>query len=169
MTRSPKWLADAFTLLLPASVAWAQLSTAQLSGRVTDESGAVLPGATITVMQAEKGLHPLERDRRGRNVCPAEPAARSVSARGSTAGVSHLRADTDRAAGRSVAGRQRRPVGRYARGVGHRARRRPARRCTELRDQRRRPERGDPGAGVQYGAPMCLEPSQAVLGAPASS
>jgi len=33
-------------LLLGSAVAWAQLSTAQLSGKVTDESGAVLPGVT---------------------------------------------------------------------------------------------------------------------------
>ena len=37
-------------VLLTSSLAWAQ-ATAQLSGRVTDESGAALPGATITVTQ----------------------------------------------------------------------------------------------------------------------
>ena len=36
-------------LLLTSAVAWAQLSTASLSGRVTDQSGAVLPGVTVTV------------------------------------------------------------------------------------------------------------------------
>ncbi|PYR24005.1 MAG: TonB-dependent receptor, partial [Acidobacteria bacterium] len=35
---------------------WAQLSTAQLSGRVTDESGAVIPGVTITATQTDTGL-----------------------------------------------------------------------------------------------------------------
>jgi len=48
-------IAAMFVLLSGAS-AWAQLSTAQLSGRVTDESGAVLPGATITVTQAGTGF-----------------------------------------------------------------------------------------------------------------
>ena len=44
------------SLLLTSAVAWAQLSTAQLSGRVTDESGAVLPGVTVTVTQADTGF-----------------------------------------------------------------------------------------------------------------
>src|SRR5688572_22903057 len=43
-----------FGLLLTAS-AYAQISTAQLAGKVTDESGAVLPGATVTVTQIETG------------------------------------------------------------------------------------------------------------------
>jgi len=44
------------TVLLGNTLAWAQLSTAQLSGRVTDESGAVLPGVTITVTQTDTGF-----------------------------------------------------------------------------------------------------------------
>jgi len=46
----------AISVLLSSAVAWAQLSTAQLSGRVADESGAVLPGVTITVTQTETGF-----------------------------------------------------------------------------------------------------------------
>jgi hypothetical protein len=56
MARLPRTLVGALTVLLPASVAWAQLSTAQLSGRVTDESGAVLPGVTVSAIQTETGL-----------------------------------------------------------------------------------------------------------------
>ena len=41
----------ALTVLLSAAVASAQLSTAELSGRVTDTSGAVLPGVTVTMTQ----------------------------------------------------------------------------------------------------------------------
>src|SRR5437762_3143705 len=41
-----------FLLAIPAS---GQLSTAQLNGKVTDTSGAVLPGATVTVTQANTG------------------------------------------------------------------------------------------------------------------
>ena len=41
-------------LLLTASAAWAQ-ATAQMNGTVRDESGAVLPGATVTVTQVETG------------------------------------------------------------------------------------------------------------------
>ena len=43
-------------LLMASSVVSAQLSTAQLSGRVTDESGAVLPGVTVTVTQTGTGF-----------------------------------------------------------------------------------------------------------------
>ena len=43
--------AGVLVVFLTTGVAWAQLSTAQLSGRVTDESGAVLPGATGTATQ----------------------------------------------------------------------------------------------------------------------
>jgi hypothetical protein len=46
----------AISVLLHGAVASAQLSTAQLSGRVTDESGGVLPGVTITVTQTETGF-----------------------------------------------------------------------------------------------------------------
>src|SRR5688572_521642 len=40
---------------ITAPSAFAQLSTAQLDGRVTDTSDAVLPGATVTVTQTETG------------------------------------------------------------------------------------------------------------------
>jgi hypothetical protein len=43
----------ALLLSLGGVPAFAQLSTAQLDGRVTDESGAVLPGATVTVVQTD--------------------------------------------------------------------------------------------------------------------
>ena len=57
MTRFPSVFAVAVTvLLLPASAVWAQLSTAQLSGRITDESGATLPGVTVAVTQTDTGL-----------------------------------------------------------------------------------------------------------------
>ena len=44
------------TLLLTSGVSWAQLSTAQLSGRVSDESGAILPGVTVTATQTDTGF-----------------------------------------------------------------------------------------------------------------
>ena len=44
-------------LMLPLTSVggWAQLATAQMNGRVTDASGAVLPGATITATQIDTG------------------------------------------------------------------------------------------------------------------
>jgi hypothetical protein len=57
MSPLPRYFSiGAMFLLLTSSLAWAQLSTAQLSGRVTDESGAVLPGVTITVTQTDTGF-----------------------------------------------------------------------------------------------------------------
>ena len=41
--------------LLTTGAAWAQ-ATAQLRGIVRDESGAVLPGVTVTVRQTDTGL-----------------------------------------------------------------------------------------------------------------
>src|SRR5437016_1521413 len=52
-----RWLGSARTLilLLTASAASAQ-ATAQMSGTVRDESGAVLPGVTVTVTQVETSV-----------------------------------------------------------------------------------------------------------------
>jgi hypothetical protein len=44
-----------YLLLLMNSTAWAQ-ATAQMSGTVRDESGAVLPGVTVTVTQTDTGF-----------------------------------------------------------------------------------------------------------------
>ena len=46
----------AVSLLLTSGVAWAQQSTAQLGGRVTDQSGGVLPGVAVTVTQTDTGF-----------------------------------------------------------------------------------------------------------------
>src|SRR5438046_4531385 len=50
------WLRTILVLLIAANctVAWAQ-STAQISGRVTDQSGAVMPGVEVTVTQTATG------------------------------------------------------------------------------------------------------------------
>src|SRR5438128_11198470 len=45
----------AFVLLLTSSPAWAQ-ATAELNGRVTDESGCLLPGVTVTSTQTDTGF-----------------------------------------------------------------------------------------------------------------
>jgi hypothetical protein len=74
MTGLPRTLVGALTVFLSASVAWAQLSTAQLSGRVTDESGAVLPGVTVTAIQTETGLtRSVATSDNGRYVLPNLP------------------------------------------------------------------------------------------------
>ena len=46
---------SALVLVLTSALAYAQ-ATAQLSGRVTDESNAVLPGVTVTVTQTDTGF-----------------------------------------------------------------------------------------------------------------
>src|SRR4029453_7022992 len=45
----------ALLLLTTGADAWAQLATAQMNGRVTDGSGAVLPGVTVTAPQTDTG------------------------------------------------------------------------------------------------------------------
>src|SRR5688572_29566601 len=50
-----RYFCSALILLLTSSAAWAQ-STAQLTGTVRDESGAVLPGVTVTATQTDTGL-----------------------------------------------------------------------------------------------------------------
>jgi hypothetical protein len=47
--------AGAAAVVLSAAMAFAQ-ATAELNGRVTDESGAVLPGVTVTVTQTDTGF-----------------------------------------------------------------------------------------------------------------
>src|SRR5688572_9913600 len=46
----------ALIFVLTTASAWAQLATAELNGRVTDSSGAVLPGVTVTATQTATGL-----------------------------------------------------------------------------------------------------------------
>src|SRR5215510_9446691 len=55
-------------------MAQARLTGADLSGTVTDESGAVLPGATVTVTQVETNLtRTTVTDPRGRYLAAALP------------------------------------------------------------------------------------------------
>ena len=54
VTRAVSLLAS--IVLLTTAPAWAQLATAELNGRVTDSSGAVLPGVTVTATQRATGL-----------------------------------------------------------------------------------------------------------------
>ena len=48
-------LVGILALTLAAGTAWAQATTAQISGTVKDQSGAVLPGVEITVTQTATG------------------------------------------------------------------------------------------------------------------
>ena len=64
----------AISLLLSGAGASAQLSTAQLSGRVADDSGAVLPGVTVSVTQTDTGLmRSVVTDENGAYVLPNLP------------------------------------------------------------------------------------------------
>ncbi len=53
--RFPGHFAIGLILLLTSTSAWAQ-ATAELNGRVTDQSGGVLPGVTVTVTQTDTGF-----------------------------------------------------------------------------------------------------------------
>jgi carboxypeptidase family protein len=74
MKRFLTTLVCALTVLLSTTSASAQLSTAQLSGRITDESGAVLPGVTVTATQTDTGLaRSVTTDASGTYVLPNLP------------------------------------------------------------------------------------------------
>src|SRR6476659_1136833 len=56
MSRLPRALsAGTLVVLLTSTAVWAQ-ATAALNGRVSDESGAVLPGVTVTATQTATGF-----------------------------------------------------------------------------------------------------------------
>src|SRR5687767_4795531 len=55
MTCTYKVVSRVLAILLIGATAWAQ-ATAQLNGRVTDDSGAVLPGTTVTAVQTDTGF-----------------------------------------------------------------------------------------------------------------
>jgi hypothetical protein len=66
-------LFGAAVLVLSTAFAFAQ-ATAELNGRVTDESGAVLPGVTVTATQTDTGLtRSVVTDGNGRYVMPNLP------------------------------------------------------------------------------------------------
>ena len=53
--------ASVFIFLLTSGNVWAQ-ATAQISGTVADQSGAVLPGVEITVTQSDTGMLSVSRN-----------------------------------------------------------------------------------------------------------
>jgi hypothetical protein len=53
MTRSRIWTAAALVALLGRAALDAQGTTGSISGFVTDETGAALPGATVTIREAD--------------------------------------------------------------------------------------------------------------------
>src|SRR3989475_12028659 len=64
-------LVGVLVLVITSVTSWAQLSTAQLSGRVTDESGAVIPGVTTPATQTDTGLtRSVTTDENGMYVLP---------------------------------------------------------------------------------------------------
>ena len=61
-------------LLLAASVAFAQVTTGTISGTVTDATGAVVPGAEVTVKNVDTGItRIMTTDERGRYTAPQLP------------------------------------------------------------------------------------------------
>ena len=118
-------------------------ATAELNGRVTDESGAVLPGCHRDRDADGHRIRADRRDRRRRQLPDLESADRSVPAGGVAAGLPHLRADRHRAAGRRDADGQRRARARLARGDGDGRSGGAARGRPQRRHQRGRRERAD--------------------------
>ena len=124
-------------LFLTSAIAYGQ-ATAQLSGRVTDDSGGVLPGVSVTVVQTDTGFtRTTVTDDSGTYVLPNLPH-RAVPARGDAGGLPRLRPDRYRPAGSRDAGDQRHPwTGRAGRD-GYRRGGRAARGHAERRHRRGR-------------------------------
>ena len=74
-------------LLAPASPSFAQ-NFGQITGRVLDASGAVLPGATITVTNPQTGIAATEQANDGRGLRVSKPASRNLQRESGIAGVS---------------------------------------------------------------------------------
>ena len=85
-----KRLSIVLVLLLAFAIpARAQLQGGSISGTVSDEQGAILPGVTITL----KGVDATQEvnDRRQRTVSVSQPCPRTVFSDRNTAGVHHAR------------------------------------------------------------------------------
>ena len=80
MNRVLRALFGTVLVLLRPRYAWAQ-ATAQINGAVTDPSGGVLPGATVTAIQTDTGFAARSSPMPGL-VHADEPANRTVSSRG---------------------------------------------------------------------------------------
>ena len=130
--------------VLLSAPAWAQLSTAELNGRVTDSSGAVLPGVTVTATQTATGLvRTAVTDENGAYLIsnlPTGPYRLEVALQGFRTYVQ----TGHRAAGRRDADDQRSPRARLARGNGHRRSGGAAGGRPQRRHQRGRRERTHP-------------------------
>ena len=84
--------------LLLGSEVWAQ-STAQISGTVKDQTGAVVPGVEVTVTQTDTGVKRSVTTDASGSYHTGEPADRSVSIGSGVGELSHLRANRNRSAG----------------------------------------------------------------------
>ena len=64
-------------IALPTSLVFAQTSTATIVGTVKDTSGALIPGAMITVKHIDTGLHANRYKQRERRLqCAVAPSGR---------------------------------------------------------------------------------------------
>ena len=119
---------SAFVLVLTGTPVWAQ-ATAELSGRVTDESAAVLPGVTVAATQTDTGfIRTVVTDEAGRWIMPNLPIGPhrlEVSLAGFRTYVQTgvvLQVDAGRRSMSLRRGQRRRPIGRRRGAAGGRSR-----------------------------------------------
>ena len=76
--RASSVIIEVLFFVLGSAAVWAQgISTAQIVGTVTDQSGAVLPGVEVSVMQVDTGLRrSILTDERGSYVLTNLPVGR---------------------------------------------------------------------------------------------
>ena len=104
--------------VITAASGFAQTSLASLRGKVSDEQGGVLPGATVTVRQIETNATKVGVTGEARPVLPAEPAGGHLRGDRGALGVCHGETDRRRPARRAGGRYGFRPQGR--RGPGER-------------------------------------------------
>ena len=92
-------------VVLSCGTIWAQ-ATAQMSGTVRDQSGAVLPGVEVTATQTDTGIARNIVTNETGNLRTAEPRDRSLQARGVIARFSYVRANWNRSSGECEPGDQ---------------------------------------------------------------
>ena len=93
-----KGICATLVVALGCAMAWAQ-ATAQISGTVKDQSGAVLPGVEVTATQTETGIVRTAVTNETGSYVLSNLAARTLSSRSGIAGISDLCADGNRVAG----------------------------------------------------------------------
>ena len=148
MSRTCVWavVTQLAMIVVTAGPVLAQITSATMSGVVKDSSGAVIPGATVTLASADPRHEPGNDDVYRGRLCVSDRSGRHLHAEGHIAGLQDARtAGSGGARGRQDCARHDDDRGRRAGGDGHGGRRGPVDSVAKRRAGVRDRERIDPG------------------------